>query len=312
MSANLSFTGVWPILVTPFDASERLDLPSLTRLIRFMAGIGVDGVTVLGVLGESNRLLDDERREIIRTAVAAADGLPVVVGASHAGTRATVGLANMAADLGASAVMVAPSQEPVPDENRVFEYYRQVVADAGLPVVVQDHPASTQVHLSVALLARIVLELPGVACIKEEATPTPTRLGAIRRSLGERRIPILTGLGALYGLFDLAADSDGFNTGFAFPEVLQALVAAHRASDSQRVHQIYRHFLPLIVFEQQPGVAIRKEILRRRGLIADATVRHPGAGLAASAAEQLSAVLALSFPDVDVTQPWSADDLPMP
>jgi 4-hydroxy-tetrahydrodipicolinate synthase len=296
------FRGVWPILPTPFADDESLDLESLARTVRFMGRLGVQGVTVLGVLGESNRLTDAERGEVVAAAVAAAGGLPVIVGASHAGTRATIDLARMAGSLGAAAVMVAPSHEPVPGDERVLDYYRRVGDAAGLPLVLQDHPASTQVHMPVPLIARIAAEVPAVACVKEEGLPTPARIDALRRALA-RPVPVLTGLGALYGLFDLEQGSDGFNTGFAFPEVLLALVAAARTGDWPRAREIYRRFLPLIVFEQQPGVAVRKEIFRRRGLLASARVRHPGAALAPSTGAQLDALLAWVPGDIDLTVP---------
>ncbi|MFZ5555512.1 MAG: dihydrodipicolinate synthase family protein [Pseudomonadota bacterium] len=298
----LGISGVWPILPTPFHDDESLDLDSLQRTIRFMAGVGVQGVTVLGVLGESNRLTDAERERLVTAAVAAAGTLPVIVGASHPGTRATVDLAAMARERGAAAVMVAPSYEPVPSDERVLDYYRRVGASAGIPLVLQDHPASTQVHMPVPLVARIAAEVPAVACIKEEGVPTPARIDGLRRALA-RPVPILTGLGALYGLFDLEQGSDGFNTGFAFPEVLLALVAAGRAGDWPRARELYRRFLPLIVFEQQPGVAVRKEIFRRRALLASNRVRHPGAALAPSAAAQLDTLLAWILGDADLAAP---------
>jgi 4-hydroxy-tetrahydrodipicolinate synthase len=300
--ATSDFRGVYPILPTPFADDESLDLASLARTVRFMARIGVQGLTVLGVLGESNRLTDAERGEVVAAAVAAGGPLPVIVGASHAGTRATVDLAGMAGSLGAAAVMVAPSHEPVPGDERVLDYYRRVGDAAGLPLVLQDHPASTQVHMPVPLIARIAAEVPAVACIKEEGLPTPARIDALRRALS-RPVPILTGLGALYGLFDLEQGSDGFNTGFAFPEALLALVSAARAGDWPRARDLYRRFLPLIVFEQQPGVAVRKEIFRRRGLLASARVRHPGAALAPSTGAQLDALLAWILGEIDLTAP---------
>lgn len=299
-----TFEGVYPILVTPFDAQENPDLESFDRLIRFMVNIGVDGVTVLGVLGESNRMLDAEREQLIRTAVSAAEGrVPVVVGTSHKGTLATRGLCQMAAELGAAAVMVTPAQEPVPSEERIFDYFRRIADGLPIPIVVQDHPASTQVHMSISLLLRLARELPQVACFKEEGLPTPARVKSLREGLTERRVPILTGLGALYGLFDLRSGSDGFMTGFAFPEVLLAMVRAMREQQAETAAALYRKFLPLIVFEQQPGIAVRKEIFRRRGLINHATVRHPGAPLNAGAAAQLEELLGELLPGCDLRQP---------
>lgn len=304
MATTLDLHGVIPILATPFREDESLDLPSLDRLVRFMVDAGTDGVTVLGVLGESNRLSDRDREQAIRAAVAAAQGrVPVVVGASHPGTQATVDLVAMAADLGASAVMITPSAEPVPSDERVFEYFRRIGERARLPIVLQDHPASTGVHMPVPLMQKIVREVERVIAIKEEAVPTPPKLRALRAGMTERKVRILTGLGALYGLFDLEAGSDGFNTGFAFPEVLSAMVRAARSSDWERVRALYTRFLPLIVFEQQPGVAVRKEILRRRGLLSTATVRHPGGALPPGAGEQLDRLLAAALGAEDITRP---------
>lgn len=307
---TVGFEGVYPILVTPFDKHGQLDLESFDRLIRFMVDLRVDGVTILGVLGESNRVTDREREQAIRTAVAAAAGrIPVVVGTSHKGTLATRELSQVAQQLGAAAVMVTPSQEPVPNEERIFEYYRQIAEGSSLPIVVQDHPASTQVHMSVPLLLRLVKEIPQVACFKQESVPTPPKTKLLIEGMTERQVPILTGLGALYGLFDLLSGSSGFMTGFAFPEVLMAMVKAMRNQQPEQVAAIYQRFLPLIVFEQQPGIAVRKEILRLRGAIADSSVRHPGAGLSTFAAEQLRLVLEQTLPGVDLKKPLTSADI---
>src|SRR4051794_7703411 len=117
MSKPISFTGVYPILATPFNDDETPDLESFDGMIRFMGQVGVEGVTIMGVLGESNRLLDGEREELIKTAVNAAGSMPVIVGTSYTGTRAALGLSQMAEKLGADAVMVTPQQEPVPNED---------------------------------------------------------------------------------------------------------------------------------------------------------------------------------------------------
>jgi 4-hydroxy-tetrahydrodipicolinate synthase len=293
-------TGVIPILATPFHDDESPDHQSLERMIRFFAQMGVNGVTVLGVLGESNRLTDSERSALIRTAVEAAGSLPVIAGCSHTGTAATIALCREAKDLGAAAVMIAPSRQPVPNDEVVFAYYKRVAEGAGVPIVLQDHPASTEVHMRADLIVRIAREVPGIACIKAEATPSPSRITAIRAGLGpEHPIPVLTGLGGLYGFFDLEVGSEGFNTGFAFPEVLLAMVSG----SMDRAYAIYRHYLPLMVFEQQPGLAIRKEILSRRGLISCGRVRHPGGGIDAGTAKQLEGLLARSFPGQDITGP---------
>ena len=301
----MNFTGVIPILATPFRDDESFDADSMINLVKLMKRIGVDGITVLGVLGEANRLSDREREELLRSAVSAADGLPVIAGASASGTRATCDLAQMAQSLGASAVMITPHAEPVPSDERVFKHFSTITSATDLPIVLQDHPASSGVHMPTALMLRMVSELPAISCIKEEAVPTPPKIRALKQGMADRAIPILTGLGALYGLFDLEAGSDGFNTGFAFPEVLMAMVTAAHAKDWQRVRDIYTRFLPLIVFEQQPGVAVRKEILRLRGAIASGRVRQPGAPLNPETGKQLGRLIENLLARTDLRHPIS-------
>jgi 4-hydroxy-tetrahydrodipicolinate synthase len=208
----------------------------------------------------------------------------------------------MAQDLGAQAVMVMPGKEAVPNDDRIVELYQRIADGLRIAIVLQDHPASSEVHFSVPLILRLVREVPAIQCIKEEAVPTAPKIRLLREGFGDRPLPILAGLGALYAPFDLEAGAAGFNTGFAFPEVLMALVQAARAEDWERVHDLYARFAALLVFEQQPGVAFRKEILRRRGLIASARARHPGATITRPAARQLEAVLERTLPGVDITR----------
>jgi 4-hydroxy-tetrahydrodipicolinate synthase len=304
----IAFQGVIPILATPFLDDETVDLDSWRRLLEFMVALRVDGVTMLGVLGESNRLIDRERETLIATAVETiARRIPIIVGTSHSGTRAATHLSRMAEALGADAVMVMPGKEPVPNDDRIVDSYQRIADGVSIPIVLQDHPASSEVHFSVALILRLLSEVPRIQCIKEEAVPTAAKIRQVREGIGDRRVPILTGLGALYAPFDLEAGSDGFNTGFAFPEVLMAMVAAARAGAWERVHAIYARFAALIVCEQQPGVAVRKELLRRRGLLASARARHPGATITAPAARLLDGLLSRTLPDVDITRPLVLD-----
>jgi 4-hydroxy-tetrahydrodipicolinate synthase len=306
----MKFSGVIPILATPFRDDESLDLDSWRQLLEFMIGIGVDGVTILGVLGESNRLTDEERERLIKATVdVVGQRIPIIVGTSHSGTSAAVYLSRRAQDLGAAAVMVTPGKEPVPNDERIIELYRRIAESVTIPLVLQDHPISTDVHMSVDLIMRVLRRVPSIASVKEEAVPTAAKIRQLRDGFSDRPLSILSGLGALYAPFELAAGSDGFNTGFAFPEVLQAMMTAARDGEWGRVHDIYSRFAALIVFEQQPGLAIRKELLRRRGLIASARVRHPGATISPLQSKQLDELVARTLPGVDITRPIASEGL---
>lgn len=302
-------SGVWPIMATPFHPhTEDLDLESFSRSIRFMCNAGASGITVVGVLGESNRLLDAEREELVKCAVSSAEGMPVCVGTSHPGTKATRDLSVMAQELGASAVMVTPSRESTPlPPSKMVEYFSRISEGIDIPIVLQDHPASTQVHMSMDLVARVCTEVPGVGAVKMESLPSPPKLKQLRALLekkGRNDVSLLVGLGALYGAFDADAGMDGFMTGFAFPEFLRAVVDAAHEGRRDDLHEIYAKWLPLIVFEQQPGVAVRKEVYRLRGIAKSGTVRHPGGNLLPGVAEALEDVIRRVLgDDVDITKP---------
>lgn len=291
-------------MATPFNEDESVDVDSFKNSIDFMRNAGVDGVTIIGVLGESNRLLDSEREDLISAAVEIAGDMPVIVGTSHAGTRATASLSERAQTLGASGVMVTPSKEPTPlPEDTLVRYFKDVDSAITIPIVLQDHPASTQVHMSIPTVARLVREIPSIACVKLESLPSPPRIALLSRLMDEdgRRATILTGLGALYGAFDLMEGTDGFMTGFAFPEALKALVDCQDSTDE--LFHLFRHWLPLMVFEQQPGLAVRKEIYRMRGLVRSGHVRHPGANVSDGAARTLGDLIDRTIPGVDITKP---------
>jgi len=204
------YRGVWPIMATPFRDDESLDLDGFRRSVEFMATTGAAGCTIVGVLGESNRLTDKERERLIACAVAAAPGFPICVGTSHAGTKATVDLSQMAQELGAAAVMVTPTKEAAPTPPAALKALYAAVQDGcpGLDIVLQDHPASTQVFMSSDLILDICADLEAVRCIKLEAVPTPPKIAALRAAWAERPpasvggCTILTGLGALYAGFD--------------------------------------------------------------------------------------------------------------
>src|SRR3954452_18748259 len=163
--------GVWNIVPTPFLDDGSLDEASLPRLTRFVAGCGVDGMTILGVLGEAAKLSDAERGVVIRGVVAAAGDLPICVGVSHAATDRAIAFAREAAAAGAHSVMLAPPALTRPNDDAVLGHYLAVAAAVEIPVVVQDHPASSGVTMSVGLLTTIADRARNASVIKLAEEP---------------------------------------------------------------------------------------------------------------------------------------------
>lgn len=272
--------GVWNIVPTPFTRDGDLDLPSVARLTDFVVGTEVDGLTILGVLGEAGKLSDRERKQHIVATIRAVDGRrPVCVGVSHAATDRAVGFAREAQALGAHSVMLAPPQLARPSDAAISRHYGAVAGAIDLPIVVQDHPASSGVPMSVEVIARLAGEIPACRTVKLEDEPSPPKVAALR--VAEPRTTILGGLGAIMLFEELRAGAAGTMTGFGFPEVLLDIVRRFTSGDEDGARDVFYRYLPLIRFENQPGInlPLRKHIYRRRGAMASERARSPVATL---------------------------------
>jgi 4-hydroxy-tetrahydrodipicolinate synthase len=290
-----SARGVFIIAATPFADDGALDLDSLARLIDFYVGAGVHGLTILGMMGEAHKLTYDESCLVVEhTLRRVAGAVPVVVGVSNPGLANVELLTSTAMSAGAAGVMIAPPAGLATDEQ--IEGYMHQVCDAlgpSVPVVLQDYPQATGVHLSVSVLNRLLDDLPQIKVLKHEDCPGLGKITRIRASDGRRRVAILVGNGALYYPLELARGADGAMSGFAFPEVLVKVYERFAAGRTEDAFALFDAYLPLIRYEQQPGIglAIRKEILHRRGVLASPIVRAPGARLDAHDRAELESLL---------------------
>jgi 4-hydroxy-tetrahydrodipicolinate synthase len=275
----VSFSGVYSVLATPFTPAGDLDLESLKRVVDLAAKAGVDGVTALGVTGEVARLDEAERARIVETVVEHINGrAAVIVGASADGLRTCIEYTRQAQALGAQAVMVSPPRALKLNSESVVNHYKALAEAVALPIVVQDYPPISGFAMEAGLLARIAREVPSARTIKLEDPPTPFKTTRILAAAGETTVAILGGLGGVFLIEELMAGAAGVMTGFAYPEVLVKVVSLYRAGHQDEASDVFYRFAPLMRFEFQEGIgmAIRKEVLRRRGAIAHAATRAPG------------------------------------
>ncbi len=298
MPMDESASGVYIISATPFTDHGELDLDSTDRLIDFYIDKGVSGITILGMMGEAQKLLPGEAETFLHRVISAAAGrVPVVVGVSNAGLANLVRLSKVSMDAGAAGVMVAPLPG-LGTEQKVYDYFTQVFEALGpdIPVCYQDYPLATRSEISVSLFNRMVAEFDQLVMLKHEECPGLEKITQVRQASDEglRRVSILCGNGGLYLPQELARGADGAMTGFAYPEMLVAVVELHRAGEPDKAEDLFDAYLPLVRHEQQPGfgLALRKEVLHRRGAMASARVRAPGPRLSEVARNELSRLIA--------------------
>ena len=295
---DASATGVYPIAATPFTDDGAIDWDSVEQMIAFYLGCKVQGLTILGLMGEAQKLSESEAAELTRVAIRLVAGrLPVIVGVSSPGTANLVSLSRIAMDAGACGVMIAPLNG-LKTEAQVATYFAGVIAALGpdVPVCYQDYPQSSQSDISPGGFVQLVDTHESIVMFKHEDCPGLKKLAAVRKDCdgqAHRRIAIFVGNGGLYVPQELHRGADGIMTGFAYPDVLVEIFNLFRAGRSDAAEDLYDAYLPLLRHEQQPGfgLPVRKEILRRRGAIKGATVRPPGGRLDADDVAELDRLM---------------------
>ncbi len=291
----MPFEGVFSVLPTPFRGGGEVDVESLKRVVDLIVAAGVNGVTALGVTGEAARLSERERGVVVDTVVRQVAGrVRVIVGTSADGVRTCIDFSREARSLGGSAVMVSPPRMPKLNSESVVNHYKALAEAVDLPIVVQDYPPISGFSMEAGLLARIAREVPAARTIKLEDPPTPFKTARILAAAGETKVAILGGLGGVFLLEELLAGAAGVMTGFAYPEVLVKVVSLYRSGEMDQAADLFYRFVPLMRFEFQEGIgmAIRKEVFKRRGVLADASTRAPGAVLDEGTRTALDRVLA--------------------
>lgn len=265
-------TGTWYISPTPFTDDGEVDQDSLRRIVDAAEAWNVDGITILGVMGEVADLTAAERETVLTTVADAARGrLPFAVGCTAPAAAVVRANAARAVDVGAAAVMVA-APALLKDTDSIGAFYRSAVGDCPVPVIVQDEPAATGVTLPVSALIA-ALDAANSNVVKLEDPPTPPK---ISRLLAQRPgLTVFGGLGGVSAYNELNRGAAGTMTGFAYPEILRAIRLAFETGDRERAARLNDRFLPYLVFEGQVrvGLGIRKEVLRRRGVLTTARTR---------------------------------------
>ncbi len=290
-------SGVFVIACTPFTENGAIDTASVDTMIDFYYEKGANGLTILGMMGEAPKLTQAESIAVTRQTLARSAGKPVVVGVSAPGLAAIGELTKVVMDLGAAGVMVAPPSS-LRTDDQIVTYYRTVVETIGteVPVVLQDFPLVTGVQISSKTLVTIFDAHPSIVMLKHEDWPGLQKITDLRtaEAKGSRRVSILCGNGGVFLPEEMQRGADGAMTGFAYPEMMVDVCRLSRDGRYEEAHDLFDTYLPLMRYEQQPGLglAVRKYVLAKRGAIASATQRRPGAPLNAAAAAEVERLIA--------------------
>jgi 4-hydroxy-tetrahydrodipicolinate synthase len=290
--------GLFPIAPTPFHPDGQIDEASIDTLIAGYLKAGSTGITVLGIMGEAPKMEAEESLALVKRFIAGMGKLPVIVGVSSPGFAAMAALVKAAMEQGAAGVMIAPPPS-LRTDDQITGYYRQAVEAIGadIPFVIQDYPLTLSVQMTPKVIRQIVQDNPSCVMLKHEDWPGLEKISALRgfqKDGSMRPISILTGNGGLFLDFEMERGADGAMTGYAFPEMLARVTSLIKTGQRDAAHDLFDAHLPLLRYEQQPGVglAVRKYVLMKRGFIASDAQRKPASAISATARGEVDYLLA--------------------
>ncbi|WP_426246867.1 dihydrodipicolinate synthase family protein [Nocardioides sp. LHG3406-4] len=269
--------GLWVVLATPFGTDDDVDHGSLRRQVHLAEQVGAAGLVALGVFGEAASLSSAEHAAVLAT-VTAATTLPVVVGLPARTTAVAVEQARGCIGAATRPLRGLMVQAHSPRPELLIEHLHAIHDATGADVVLQDYPVVSGVHVTPAALLETVAACPFVIAVKAESTPTAPSVAALTAGTA---LPVFGGLGGVGLVDELACGAAGAMTGFSHPEALRTALTAYDDGGFAAARAAWAPWLPLANFEGQVGIglALRKAILYRRGVLATRRVRPPAPGV---------------------------------
>ena len=284
--------GVFPVLATPFADDGSPDEAGLAAIARYAIGASVDGVVYPGVASECDTLTADERARLSDIVARVAHGnVALVIGGSSPDVAATEDIARRAQSQSASALMVM-APKTITDPRDVIAFFTRIARAAGdVPLMLQNAPPPTGSGLAVSVVLDVARAVPQIAYVKEEALPAGARIAQTLAGPPPTLRGVFGGAGGRYITDELARGAVGTMPACELAELHVALLRAHRAGDRAAVRGWFNRMLPLLNFQAVFRMAMTKETLRRRGIIAGARKRAGGPELDAGDHRELGEML---------------------
>jgi 4-hydroxy-tetrahydrodipicolinate synthase len=277
--AAAPFRGVFPVAPTVFDERGELDLEGQKRASDFIIDAGADGLCILANWSEQFALTDEERERVMDAVLGHVAGrVPVIVTATHFGSRICAERSRRAQAAGAAMVMVMPPYHGATlraSESAIYDFFRRVSGAITIPVMIQDAPMSGTT-LSAPFLARMAREIENISYFKIEVPRAADKLRELIALGGDAIVGPWDGEEGITLMADLDAGATGTMPGGGYPDGIRQILAPHAAGDREAAAAAYQRWLPLINYEnRQCGLIAAKVLMKDGGVINSEMTRHP-------------------------------------
>ena len=276
METRLS--GICPILPTPFDENNHVDVESLRQVVRFLLESGVTGIALFGNASEAFALTQEEKDFIAKVVAEENAGrVPLIFGAGGTSTETAISSCHWAEASGADVLMIMPPYMIKPDATRVYEYYAGIAKNVYTPIMIQDAPGACGVNISVDTIIKLATEYEHIQYVKAEAPPTFQKAKQLVDA-ANGKFTVFGGLNAAFFYEELCAGVVGTMPAGEFPDVLVKVYDLFNAGKKAEAKAVFSHYLPYIRLGNIPGgiaMAVHKEVLKMGGIFKTSFVRGP-------------------------------------
>jgi 4-hydroxy-tetrahydrodipicolinate synthase len=234
--------GPFAVLFTPFKADDinEVDHDAIRQNLRYLINAGIKVVVTTGSNGEFSSLTDEERKSVWQTVVDEGKGkVTIIAGTAHSGTKGTVELSQYAEKTGVDGLMVVSPYYMVPDNEGLYQHFKQVAEATKLGVLIYNNPKVSNVNIPLALLDRLA-QIPNIISIKETAYDM-NQFYEVVRVMRKYNKPVICGMGEhWYSWCGLLDGCTGYITSVAnwCPEISMELADAVQDRDLPRVNSI--------------------------------------------------------------------------
>jgi dihydrodipicolinate synthase/N-acetylneuraminate lyase len=277
--------GIFNIVVTPFHKDGAFDFAGLSENIERVIALGYDGLLIGGTYGEFPAMTPDERAELFRRSMEAANKrVPVLLCSASSDVRIARDLTALASDLGGIPMITPPFVSEV-TEGQIFEFFADIAKQSRTGIVIYNAPG-IGITLSPSLIERIS-GVPGVVGMKQgDLTPSVIDI-LVGRLRGRIKLLCASDLGFLG---PMAAGFDGISStnSCALPELILKSYRAIECGDAAAAGEAHRAWYPLREMIRRYGQPqTTKAVMNARGF-KGGSVRKPLLDLQGAALEEVT------------------------
>ena len=242
---SVTWSGVFPALMTEFNKDGSLDLDGTQRHIKSCMDAGIEGLVMLGTLGENASLRAEEKETVLKAAVEATEGkIPVLSGVAEYTTELGLEHAARAKRAGCEGLMVLPSMVYQQDQREGQAHFNAIANGANLPVMIYNNPVSYKLDMTPESFVEMSAN-NNIVAVKESSNDS-RRMTDMINACGDRYV-MFCGVDDLV-LENLMFGATGWVSGLvnSFPKEAVALYTYAKAGKTEEAVALYRWFMPLL------------------------------------------------------------------